>query len=244
MWTSTNEPLREQLRYIHNCTHTYTHQIHSIINLPTTYNENILRSSTNVELCVWLIFPVQPGFPRSVGARGRRLAVPGRRRRGCRWRRQRRRWRRQQGGLRPWQRSVRLTVRDGPTGQGGRSPHTGFLFAFLRLHAISCSTRQSIYYYRYYYYQTIFRSRTIGSYFLDLPCAREDCSNLPIAFVRVYYILLLYYSADDVERETSLRRKPEGGSRAVRDVLCGKDEAEMLCDETRFQRALVITTST
>ena len=76
-------------------------------------------------------FPVQPGFPRSVGAWGRRLAVQGRR--GCR--RRRRRWRcwcrRQQDGLRPRQRPVRLTVWDGPTGQGGRSPHPGFLSTFL-----------------------------------------------------------------------------------------------------------------
>lgn len=76
-------------------------------------------------------FPVQPGFPRSVGAWGRRLAVQGRR--GCR--RRRRRWRcwcrRQQDGLRPRQRPVRLTVWDGPTGQGGRSPHPGLLSTFL-----------------------------------------------------------------------------------------------------------------
>lgn len=77
------------------------------------------------------IFSVQPGFPRSVGARGRRLAVQGRRGRGS-WRRRWRSWRRrQQDGLRPRQRPVRLTVWDGPTGQGGRSPHPGFLSAFL-----------------------------------------------------------------------------------------------------------------
>jgi len=77
------------------------------------------------------VFSVQPGFPRSVGARGRRLAVQGRRGRGS-WRRRWRSWRRrQQDGLRPRQRPVRLTVWDGPTGQGGRSPHPGFLSAFL-----------------------------------------------------------------------------------------------------------------
>lgn len=82
-------------------------------------------------LTFWVYFSVQPGFPRSVGAWGRRLAVQGRR--GCR--RRRRRWRcwcrRQQDGLRPRQRPVRLTVWDGPTGQGGRSPHPGFLSTFL-----------------------------------------------------------------------------------------------------------------
>lgn len=77
------------------------------------------------------VFSVQPGFPRSVGARSRRLAVQGRRGRGS-WRRRWWSWRRrQQDGLRPRQRSVRLTVWDGPTGQGGRSPHPGFLSAFL-----------------------------------------------------------------------------------------------------------------
>jgi hypothetical protein len=77
------------------------------------------------------IFSVQPGFPRSVGARGRRFAVQGRRGRGSRRRRWRSWRRRQQDGLRPRQRPVRLTVWDGPTGQGGRSPHPGFLSAFL-----------------------------------------------------------------------------------------------------------------